>query len=456
MGKGKLTRREFVKGSVAAAALGFAGCARGPALLIQEPGSLPPGERLNIACIGCGGQGGRDIDGIRQENIVALCDVDGRRASETFKKFPGVRKFKDYRRMLETMDKEIDAVTVSVPDHSHYPAAMMAMAMGKHVFVQKPLTHTVWEARQLTLAARKYGVATQMGNQGHAKEGVRLFCEWIWAGAIGPVREVHIWTNRPIWPQGMDRPRWKMTPPATLDWDLWLGTAPYRPYHRGYAPFNWRGWWDFGTGALGDMACHTADAFFFALKPGAPVSVEAESSPVNGESAPEWSIVTFQFPARGEMPPVKLVWYDGKKTPPRPPELEADREMPESGQFWYGDDGIIMDTTDYCESPRIIPEAKMREFLPNRPDKSIPRVPESNHYLEWLTACKGGTPAGSNFDYAGPFTEAILLGNVAIRTGQKIEWDAANMRITNLPEANRLIHPPYREGWEMPGVIELA
>ncbi|HEQ60129.1 MAG TPA: Gfo/Idh/MocA family oxidoreductase, partial [Firmicutes bacterium] len=415
---------------------------------VRHPSS-PALGKLNIACIGVGGQGASDVRGVRSENIVALCDVDEARAAHTFNSFPRVKKFRDYRRMLDKMGKHIDAVTISTPDHTHFPAASLAITMGKHVFVQKPLTHTVWEARQLRLAARQHRVATQMGIQGHAKEGARLLCEWVQAGALGPVHEVHIWTDRPIWPQGMERPTDTPPVPSTLDWDLWLGTAPARPYHPSYLPFDWRGWWDFGTGSLGDMGCHLMDASFWALKLGSPISVEAETSPVNNESAPEWSIVTYQFPAREGMPPVKVVWYDGGKKPPRPEELEDDRELAENGQLLIGEKATLMDGSAYCESPRLIPEEKMKDFLPNRPPKTIPRVPESNHYQEWIRACKGEEPAGANFDYAGPLTEMVLLGNLAIRTGRKIEWDPISLTVTNDPEANQYIRQWYRKGWEI-------
>ena len=408
---------------------------------------VSPIEKLNIACIGSGGQAETDIRSVSTENIVALCDVDEANAARTFEAFPKARTFRDYRRMLDKMDNQIDAVTVTTPDHTHFPAAMWAIRMGKHVFVQKPLTRTVWEARQLTLAAREHNVVTQMGNQGHANEGTRLLNEWVNAGVIGPVREVHIWTNRPIWPQGIDRPKERPPVPNTLDWDLWLGTAPERPYNPAYLPFNWRGWWDFGCGALGDMGCHIMDASFWALDLGSPTSVEAVSPPVNDETAPNWSIVTYRFPARGKKPPAKLVWFDGGKKPPRPRDLEEDRELSEGGQLILGDEGTIMDTNDYCNSPRLIPESKMRDFLPNRPPETIPRIPEGNHYQEWIRACKDGKPAGSNFDYSGPLTEMVVLGNLAIRTGKKMEWDAAHMRVTNVPEANQYVRTEYRKGW---------
>jgi len=445
--KNMIPRRTFVKKAGAAAVLltGTTACTR------VRPRRVSPNEKLNIACIGCGGQGSNDVDGVQSENIVALCDVDEASAAATFAEFPKARKFKDYRRMLDKMDSEIDAVTVTTPDHTHYPAAIRAIRMGKHVFVQKPLTHTVWEARQLLLAARKHGVATQMGNQGHANEGTRLLNEWVNGGVIGTVREVHIWTNRPIWPQGIDRPKDRPPVPNTMAWDLWLGTAPERPYNPAYAPFNWRGWWDFGCGALGDMACHIMDASFWALELGSPTSVEAVTSPVNNETAPNWSIITYRFPARGDKPPVKLVWFDGGKKPPHPKDLEDGRELSDGGQILLGDNGTIMDANDYCNSPRLIPEDKMRDFMhsSDRPPKTIPRVPGDDHYKEWIRACKGGKPAGSNFEYSAALTEMVLLGNLAVRSGEKIEWDAENMKVTNSHRANQYVTKEYRKGWEV-------
>jgi len=332
------------------------------------------------------------------------------------------------------------------------------MRMGKHVYVQKPLTYSVYEARMLTEAARKYKVATQMGNQGHSGEGVRLICEWIWDGAIGPVREVHTWTNRPVWPQGIGRPKDMPPVPATLDWDLWLGPAPYRPYNPAYLPFNWRAWLDFGTGALGDMACHIMDTPFWALKLGYPTSVEATHSydvremwkrADNKETYPRASIVRYKFPARGDMPPVKLTWYDGGLLPPRPEDLEPGRKLPESGSIFIGDKGKIMCET-YGGSPRLIPETKMKEY--KRPAKTIPRITNGvdGHEQNWVDACKGGEPACSNFDYSGPLTETVVMGNLAIlNPGRTLTWDGENMRVTNLPEANEHIHREYRNGWTL-------
>ena len=411
-------------------------------------GRQGPNDKLNVACIGVGGRGRAAVDAVAGENLVALCDVDWKTAGSTFDAYPKAKKFKDYRVMFEEMGDEIDAVTVSTPDHMHFPPAMAALKMGKHVFCEKPLTHTVWEARQLTLEARKQKVATQMGNQGHAMEGCRLMKEWVAAGAIGKVREVHHWTNRPIWPQGIGRPKHEKNAPAapdTLDWDLWLGVAPDRPYDPAYAPFNWRGWWDFGTGALGDMGCHIMDSAYYALDLGYPTSFEASSTPVNKETAPKASVVTLRFPARGDQPPVTVKWYDGGLKPPVPAALEADRKWEDNGTLLVGDDGMMLANT-YSSSVRIIPEKKMREFLPNRPEKTIPRI-KGGHFNEWISACKGGPAAGSNFDYSGPFTETVLLGNLAIRSGRRLEWDAKELRVSNHEPANALVTKKYRDGW---------
>jgi predicted dehydrogenase len=348
--------------------------------------------------------------------------------------------------MLIEMDDQIDAVTISTPDHMHFPAAMMAVKMGKHVFVQKPMTHTIEEARALTEAARKHQVATHMGIQGHSMDGIRRMREWNAVQAIGEVEEVHIWTNRPIWPQG-DRPLAPAQPvPESLDYNLWQGVAPERPYNRAHGHFAWRGWWDYGCGALGDIGCHAMDSAFDVLKLGNPTSVEAECGPQSQWSAPAWSIVTYQFPATAERGPVKLVWYDGNRTPPRPKELEEGRNLPGSigGQLWYGTEGTIMVSDVYCRSARIIPQEKWVDFAKNRmPEKT--EQPSIGHMQEWIEACKGGAPAGANFDYSGPLTEMVLLGNLAVRTGKRIEWDAKNMVCTNEPEANKFVRKTYRK-----------
>jgi len=356
--------------------------------------------------------------------------------------------------MLEKQ-KDIDAVIVATPDHNHAVVAMAAMQMGKHVYVQKPLTRTVYEARALTNAARKYNVATQMGNQGHSSDTVRILAEWIWDGAIGDIRQVHAWTDRPIWPQGLYRPSEKPDIPDTLAWDLWLGPSPNRPYHPAYLPWVWRGWWDFGTGAIGDMACHVLDVVFFALKLGAPDSVEASSPRIfmtrdlvkesMGESAPIASIIHSHFPARQNMPPVDLTWYDGGLKPSTPPELEKERKLSDNGILFIGDKGTILSGT-YGEGARIIPETKMKNY--KLPPKTLPRIKVS-HEENWMQACKSGEKPSSHFEYSGPMTEAVLLGNVALRMGKKLEWDAKKMQITNLREANALINPPHRAGWAL-------
>jgi len=450
-----MSRREFLGSTAAVSAAAFTIV---PRHVLGGPGHTPPSDKLNIAGVGVGGMGKNNIRACAEagENIVALCDVDWDYAGDVFKQYPNAKTYKDFRVMLEKQ-KDIDAVVVATPDHNHAVVAMAAMQLGKHVYVQKPLTRTVWEARMLTEAARKYKVATQMGNQGHSGEGVRLICEWIWDGAIGEVREVHAWTNRPLWPQGIYRPHETPDPPSTLDWDLWLGPAPYRPYHPVYAPWLWRGWWDFGAGAMGDMGCHVLDPVFTALKLGAPSSVEAYSPRIYvergivketmDETAPVSSIIYFNFPAREKMPPVKVTWWDGGLMPPRPEELEPGRRMGNgaSGVIFIGSKGKLM-CGEYGDSPRLIPESRMKAY--KQPPKTLPRV-EGTHEQNWIQACKGGEPAVSNFDYSGPMTEAVVLGNVAIRMGQKLEWDAKNMTVTNVPEANALIKPEYREGWSL-------
>jgi predicted dehydrogenase len=344
---------------------------------------------------------------------------------------------------------------VATPDHTHALISLTAMAMGKHVYCQKPLTHTVEEAQLMSRAAAKYKVATQMGNQGQASEHTRLIQEYIADGAIGPVREVHVWTDRPMqgafgvyWPQGVDRPEDTPAVPGHLDWDLWLGPAPVRAYHPAYHPFRWRGWWDFGTGALGDIGCHSLDSVFRALKLGYPLSVQASCSRVNDETYPVASIVTYEFGARGDMPAVMLRWYDGGLKPPRPEELEDGRRMGDGGALYIGDDGKILDG-------RIIPEAIMRAYTP--PEKTLPR--SIGHYEEWVAACKGGAPAGANFEFAGPLTEVVLLGNIALRAAlreklmtQKLLWDAKKKEFSNLPEANAFLKKSYRDDFSLPVV----
>lgn len=439
-----ISRRQFI-GTTAAAAAAFTIV---PRHVLGGPGFTPPSDTLNIAGIGAGGKGRTDVRACAQtENIYALCDVDRQRAAGLMKEFPKAKVYSDWRKMLER-EPGIDAVIVTTPDHTHATIAMGAMQLGKHVFVQKPLTNTIYEARMLTQAARKYKVASQMGNQGHAGEGNRLIVEWVTAGLIGKVREVHAWTDRPggRWAQGVDRPEGTPSVPRTLDWDVWLGPAPFRPYHPAYVPFKWRGFWDFGTGSLGDMGCHIMDTPVWALKLGYPTSVVAASTPVNEESAPISSVITLEFPARGSMPPVTLKWYDGGLMPARPAELEEGRRMGDSGGgvLLVGDKGTIMCGV-YGNNPRIIPEAKMAETT--LPPKTIKRV--ESIYADWIQACKGGEPASSNFDVSGNLTEIVLLGNLALRTGQRLDWDGKNMKVTNFPEANQYVQREYRKGWQL-------
>ena len=401
-------------------------------------------ERLNIAIIGAGGRGGACHGTAKRQNPVAICDCDEGRLGAAAKSFPeSTRKFADYRRMLEQV-KEIDAVMVATADHSHYPASMMALQMGKHVFCEKPLTHTIGEARRLAKVAREKKLATQMGNQGHSGEGNRRLCEYIQAGAIGDVTEVHSWSDRPIWPQGIGRPTGTFKVPANLDWDLWLGPAPERPFAPGYHPFKWRGWIDFGTGALGDMGCHIMDGPVWALKlaEAATVKVEARHSGINTETWPRWSILTFEFSAREGMPPVKLTWYDGRKRPKRPEQLEPKRNLDGNGSLFYGEKGAIL--SGCYGGCRIIPEKAHRAY--KVPPKTIPR--SSGMHNDWIRACRGGSPASSNFAVSAKLTEIILLGCVALRAGVPIEYDMKAGGITNEPDANRLLAKAHRKGFD--------
>jgi predicted dehydrogenase len=464
----ELTRRQFLRGTLFAATSFVV--LRGGVLGLR--GAASAKQKLNLAGIGIGGQGAHDLGQMESENIVALCDVDQRYAAHTFKKYPKAQQFTDYRKMLDQV-KEIDGVVVATPDHLHAFAAVEAIKHGKAVYCEKPLTHSVWEARRLATAAREAKVATQMGNQGQASEQTRRLCELVWAGAIGEVREAHIWTDRPsqglfkeYWPQGIGRPKETPPVPDSLDWDLWIGPAPMRPYNPAYLPFKWRGWWDFGTGALGDIGCHAMDPVFRALKLGAPLSVQGASTRVNDETYPLGSMVTYQFPARSAepqainchvkgltgagaggiaMPPCKLVWYDGGLRPPRPDGLPEGKPMGDNGRLLVGDKGFILGNEVY-------PEPRAREI--GEVAKTIPR--SDDHYQEWIRACKGGQSGGSNFDWAGPLAESVLLGNVPLRvqlrenlTLYKLLWDPAALRFTNLEEANKFVRRDYREGWSL-------
>ncbi len=422
--------------------------------VLGRGGEKPPSETLNLAAIGAGGRANDNLDELKSQRIVALCDVDARNAAGSFRKFPDARQYQDFRVMLD-QEPGIDAVVVSTPDHIHAVATMAALRRGKHVYCEKPLTRTVREARVVGDFARQSKLATQMGNQGMAFEGNRLIKEWLADGAIGAVREVHVWSDRPThrgklpfwWPQGIERPADTPPVPVGLEWDLWLGPAPVRPYHPAYAPFRWRGWWDFGSGGLGDMGIHNLAPVFDALKLGPPVSVHASSTPVFKETVPVACVAHYEFGARGEQPPVNLHWYDGGLLPPRPAELEDERDLdPEDGIIFVGERGKMVVEGWGGERPRLIPERRNKEY--QRPAKTLPR--SIGHYAEWIKACKEGTPTASPFSFAGPLTEAVLLGSVCVRAGgQKLLWDSAALKVTNSDEATALLHYGYRPGWEL-------
>jgi predicted dehydrogenase len=438
-----VSRRTFVKSaSLASATLAF------PHVMRSQQGESP-NNKLNVACIGVGGRGGAAVAAMKKENIVALCDADHGRAAGTLKQFPDTPKFHDYRELLDKLGNKIDAVTISTPDHMHFPIAMAAMSLGKHVFVEKPMAHAVAETRKMAALAREKKVATQMGNQGHAGEGMRILKEWYQAGVLGEVLELHSWTDRPIWPQGVkgfDHSKLIPVVPPMLNWEVWLGVAPMREFDPGYLPFNWRGFWDFGTGALGDMGCHMMDGGFWAFDLPAPSTVEASSTNQTSISAPTASVVTYQFSARGTRPPVKWVWYDGDMAPPCPPDLEAERKLPDNSTLIIGTKATVIAQANYF-TVRIIPETKMQEMAPSLPPKTLPRIPAGDHFAEWVGACKGGTPAGANFEYSARLTEMVLLSNVAIRARRKIEWDSKAMKVTNVAAANQFITKEYRPGF---------
>ena len=439
-----VTRRSFLKSGTLASAAAIAF----PYVLRAKEGEQSPNNKLNIACVGVGGQGRSAVKGLKGENFVAFCDVDDERAAETFAEYPDVPRFRDYREMFDKMSNQIDAVTVSIPDHMHYPVAVAALAHGKHLFVEKPLTHTIAEARHLAQLAREKKVATQMGNQGHAGEGTRLLREWFEAGVLGEVTEVHSWTDRPIWPQGVEAPdHSKFIPvvPGTLDWNAWLGVAADRPYDPAYLPFNWRGFWDFGTGALGDMGCHIMDGAYWALGLGHPTRIEAISAKQTPVSGPTASLIKYHFAASGRQPALEWTWSDGGLEPMLPADLEPSRQLPDNGSLIVGSKATVL-TSCYYENVRIIPEARMQALAPTLPPKTLPRI-VGGHFAEWVRACKGGPAAGSNFDWASRITELCLLSNLAVLARRPLEWDGAAMKVTNLPEANQYLTKTYCPGF---------
>ena len=447
-----LTRREFAS-TAAVAALSAAIAPR------RVFGRQAPGGKLNIAAIGVGGMGAANLKACEAENIVALCDVDRVYAAKTFALYPKATVYTDYREMLEKQ-KDIEAVIIATPDYTHAVITMACLRAGKHVYCQKPLTHTVAEARTIADAAREHKVVTQMGNQGHSYESMRLLKEWLDDGAIGNVTEVHAWTDRPVggdpWSDFAVRARPTDTPavPETLDWDKWLGPVPFRPYSPEYLPMKWRAWLDFGTGPLGDMGCHILDPAFWALELGPPLTIEATSThyepAVAAETYPRASIVRYTFPARGSKPPVKLTWYDGRLLPPIPPEMEPGRTLPGSGALLIGDNGTILHGSHGADGVRLIPETRMEAY--KRPPKTLRRVTEG-HEGDWIRACKegpSGVPPCSPFEYGAALTEMVLLGVLAIRMkDQRLEWNRQNFRFTNNDQANGLLGIQDREGWTL-------
>ncbi len=431
---GRFNRRRFLVGASLAA-----GAAAVPTVIPARAWAGGANERLNIAAIGVGGQGGANIAGVRSENLVAFCDVDANNLGATAKDFPDTRRFADFRRMYDNVGHSLDAVVVSTPDHTHAPAAVAAMQLGKHCYCEKPLSHNVAEARRMTVVAEETGVVTQLGTQIHAGDNYRRVVELVRAGAIGPVGEVHAWC--PASYSGGDRPADQPPVPEHLDWDLWLGPAPFRPYHPNYVPFRWRGWWDFANGGTGDFFCHYADVAYWALDLAHPVRVSADGPPRHPESTPPSLSARLDYPARGSMPPVVLRWYDGPGN--KPPQL-AEWGVPDwnAGVLLRGEKGMLL--TDYGRHV-LLPEAQYADF--ERPPHTIPE--SIGHHREWIEACKNGEQTTCHFGYSGPLTEGALLATVAYRVGTVLEWDAAALAAPNAPEAEEFLSRTYREGWTL-------
>jgi predicted dehydrogenase len=448
MHRNLLTRRSFLRTTVASVGV-FSVV---PRHVIAASGATPPNERLNLAGIGVGGMGAGDLNAVAPgNNLVALCDVDLRRAAETLKRYPDARQYRDFRQMFDELEAGIDAVVVATPDHVHAVAALAAIRRGKHVYCEKPLAHSVQEVRVLMEAAREHKVVTQLGNQGHSFDSIRDFCEWIWAGTIGRVHTIHAGCTAVN--SGVDQlprlPEQHPVPP-TLDWDLWLGPALDRPYHPAYLPGSWRGWVPFGNGTIGDWICHVVDPVFWALDLGAPKTIHAEVKgydfQTQGDAFPKGDHITFEFPAKGERGPITLHWYSGTERIPRPAEFEPDDKPVGTGAVVMGDQGTIVYGSHGAGGVRLIPQSRMDAFT--RPPKTLPRL--KGHHQDWLQAIRNGTRAGSDFAYGGPLTELAMLGVVAIKlAGKTLEWDTANQRFTNAPEANRYLDPPYRAGWKL-------
>ena len=447
----RTSRRSFIKGL----AVSTGGIVLPNILIAQD--NTPASRKLGIACIGCGGKGFSDMEGAAKENqIVALCDVDASNLEKAAAKFPSAKQYRDFRKMLDEV-KEIDAVTVSTPDHAHYPAAMHAIALGKHVCVQKPLVNTLWESRELYKAAKKKGVITQMGNQGHTYDDNRLLKEWLDAGVVGKIKEIHVWTNRPIWPQGKEV-TWKPgTPPDNLDWPLWLAATPDHPYSPDIHPFKWRGFLEWGAGAIGDMGCHNIDPIFYALDLGMPHSVEASAEELTDIAWPRGATIKYHYKNHPKVGDATMTWYEGKNAdgsqnlPAVPPEL-GDTKFGNVGFLIVGSEGVIFNKADQCKDPKIFPEARSKDFLAKPLEKKYPRSPKAgNPQEEWTLAIKNGKafPFMSQFDYSIPLTELCLIGGLAMRVGKPIEWNSAKLEVVGMPAAAKFIkRAKYRPGWE--------
>ncbi len=438
----QVTRRTFLR-QVAVTGSGL--------IILSDPRSVrgvPANEKLHIAGIGVGGRGGADIQGVAGENLVALCDVDGVQAAKTFEKFPAAKRYKDFRKMLDEIHGQIDAVVVGTPDHTHAAPAVMAMKLGKHCYCEKPLAHNVYEVRLMAQVAKEKKLVTQMGTQIHAEPNYPRVVELVQTGAIGSIREVHVWLGAnfkgPATPTDMsqpDLPEEQPPVPATLDWDLWLGPAAYRPYSPAYVPGRWRGWWNFANGTLGDFFCHYCDLAFWALNLRYPITVEAEG-PVHPESAAKWTIARQQYPARGALPPVTLTWYNGGGYPPFLKEKNIPTEKWNSAVLFLGSKGMLL--ADYNKH-LLLPQEQFQDFP--RPEPFIPK--SIGHHKEWIQACKTGGPTTCNFEYSGPLAEAALLCNVALRTGKKLAWDPKNLKAIGCPEADGFLRREYRKGWTL-------
>ncbi len=439
--RSSLNRRELLAG------MGGAGLTSLGLDRIRVPARAATNEKLNIAVIGCGGQGAENLKQVSGQNIVALCDVDDERGSEAFRQFPKAKRFLDYRKLFDVMHRQIDAVVVSIPDHMHAPVSLTAMELGKHVYCEKPLTWSIDEARKMARVAREKKLATQMGTQGMATDGSRAGIETIRSGVLGDIRELHVWTDRPAgwWPQGIDRPAEGLPIRSGLNWNLWLGVAPERPYHPAYCPFVWRGWKDFGTGAVGDMGIHNVAMPFAALDLGPPSAAKiVATSGLKPETFPAWSRLKLEFAARGGRGPITMYWYDGGQKPSA--ELVDGHKLADNGAIVVGTKGTLSSVEWTGGDWALLPENRFRDF--KLPSASVPRAPEQSHHHEWFAACRGGPPAFCRFDgFAARLTETMLVANLALRTGKDIHWNAETMTAKGCPEAAPLIKRDYRTGW---------